>query len=87
METTRGLDKKINTYLTQLNIKQKKALLTVAETFIAEQDNESKWNSKAFVAEMDKRFTEYESGKIKGITLDELEIHSRQSYKNKRAKK
>lgn len=87
MQAATLLDKKINTYLTQLNTKQKRALLTVAETFVAEQENESRWSSKAFVAEMDKRFAEYESGKVKGITLDEVEKQARISYKNKKAKK
>mgnify|MGYP003513900602 FL=1 len=87
MQAATLLDKKINTYLTQLKKKKKRALLTVAETFVAEQENESRWSSKAFVAEMDKRFAEYESGKVKGITLDEVEKQARISYKNKKAKK
>jgi|GEM_PF-6373410 len=32
---------------------------------------------------INKRFSEYESGKEKGITLDELETNTRQSYKKK----
>lgn len=35
--------------------------------------------------EMDKRFAEYESGKVKGITLEELETIARQSYQDKKA--
>jgi hypothetical protein len=87
MEATAALDKKINAYLSQLNTKQKKALITVAETFITEQEKESAWTNKAFIAEMDKRFAEYESGKVKGITLDELETGARAYYKKKKAKK
>jgi hypothetical protein len=34
---------------------------------------------------INKRFSEYESGKDKGITLDELENNARQSYKKKKA--
>ncbi len=31
-----------------------------------------------------KRFSEYESRKVKGITLDELENNARQSYKKRK---
>lgn len=33
---------------------------------------------------INKRFSEYESGKEKGVTLDELENNARQAYKKKK---
>lgn len=87
MKSATLLDKKINSYLTKLSIPQKKALLTVAETFAEEQENENRWGDKAFVAEMDKRFEEYESGKIKAVSLESLEQKAKQSYSRRKAKK
>lgn len=76
------LDKQINEYLIQLNNKQKKAVLTVVKTFVEEQGNEL-WEDSAFIADLDRRTAEYESGKVKGITLDELETRVRKAYKAK----
>ncbi|MDQ3681962.1 MAG: addiction module protein [Bacteroidota bacterium] len=44
-------------------------------------------NEKEYIEEMDRRFAEMESGKEKGITLDELEAGARQSYKSRKRKK
>ncbi len=85
MARAASLDKKITAYLTQLTTPQKKTLLTVAKTFAEEQQEDERWDGPAFIAEIDKRFVEYESGKIKGVTLDELEAKARQTYKNKKA--
>lgn len=85
MATSASLDKKITDYLTQLTIRQKKTLLTVAKAFAEEWQEDERWEDEAFIEEIDKRFAEYESGKIKGITLDELETKARQSYKHKKA--
>lgn len=85
MARVTSLDKEITAYLTQLTIRQKKTLLTVAKTFAEEQQEDERWEDPTFIAEMDKRFAEYESGKMKGITLDELESKARQTYKNKKA--
>ncbi len=78
------LDKQITQYLGYLNSEQKRAVLSVVKTFAHEED--SLWKDKAFVAEMDKRFLELESGKVKGVTLDELEASARKAYKSKRKK-
>ncbi len=85
MARAASLDKKITDYLTQLTIRQKKTLLTVAKTFAEEYQEDERWDDPAFINEIDKRFAEYESGKIKGLTLDELETKVRQSYKHKKA--
>ena len=85
MARVTSLDKKITGYLPQLTIRQKKTLLTVAKTFVEEQQEDDLWEDSTFIAEINKRFEEYESGKQKGITLDELEAKTRQTYKNKKA--
>ena len=79
-----ALDKQITQYLSFLNTEQKKAVLSVVKTFAHEE--ESIWKDKSFVAEMDKRFDDLESGKAKGITLDEMEAAVRTAYKGKRRK-
>ena len=83
MPSSHLLDKKINTVLTKLTSRQKEALLTVAETFVEEQRESY---DAGFLKEIDKRFAEYESGKVKGISLDTLEARARKSYLSKKAK-
>jgi len=82
MSAVTKLDKQINDYLIQLNDKQKKAVLTVVKTFAEEQENEI-WEDAAFVAELDRRTAEYEGGKAKVLTLDELEAKVRNAHKSK----
>lgn len=86
MRTATKLDKQINDYLLQLNDKQKKAVLTVVKTFAEEQEDEV-WGNSAFIAELDRRTTEYESGNAKVFTLDELEARVRKAHKSKRKSK
>ena len=74
MSAATKLDKQINDYLLQLNDKQKKAVLTVVKTFAEEQGNKL-WEDSAFIAELDRRTAEYESGKSKVLTLNELETN------------
>jgi putative addiction module component (TIGR02574 family) len=81
MNTAKSLDKKINNYLDQLSTKQKEAVLTVVKTFA--EDHDDKWKDESFIAELDRRTEEYESGKAKVYTLDELETRVRKSYKAK----
>lgn len=80
-------DKKITSCLPHLTTRQKKTLLTVAKTFAEEQQEDDKWEDKVFVAEIDERFAEYETGKVKGVSLDEAEAKARKNYKNKKAGK
>jgi putative addiction module component (TIGR02574 family) len=74
--------KQINNYLTQLNDKQISAVLTVVKTFAEEQADDI-WQDEAFIAELDRRTAEYESGKAKVLTLDQLESRVRKAYKAK----
>ena len=84
MSAAKPLLKEITHYLGQLNAEQQKAVLGLVKTFAQE---EAWWNDKSYIAEMDRRFAELQSGKVKGITLDELEVGARQSYKNRKRKK
>ncbi|HEY6899995.1 MAG TPA: hypothetical protein VI233_05105 [Puia sp.] len=81
-----GIDKQINTYLGQLNPREKEVVLGVVKTFVENRQEEDRFKDKNYVAEMDRRFKEMESGKVKSFTLDEAEKHARQSYKAKRKK-
>lgn len=82
MSAATKLDKQINDYLIQLNDKQKKAVLTVVKTFAEEQESDL-WEDKELIAELDRRTAEYESGKAKVLTLDELETRVRKAHKAK----
>lgn len=77
------VDKKITTLLPILTTKQKKAVLNVMETFAQEEDV---WQDKNFVKELDRRTMEFESGKAKTLSLEQLEAKARNSYKAKNAK-
>ena len=54
------LDKQINNYLSILNTRQKKALLTVAKTFA--EENAAGDYSDEFKAELDRRYESYKQG-------------------------
>ncbi len=84
MASAKPLDKEINHYLTQLNTEQKKAVLTVIKTFAQEEDW---WNDKTYMSEMNRRFHEMETGKVKTLSLDDLEISARKAFKKKSVKK
>jgi putative addiction module component (TIGR02574 family) len=84
MVTEKTLDKEINDYLPRLSSRQKETVLTVVKTF-AEEDEV--WNDNEFLSELDRRTSEYERGKVKPLTLDELEKRTRNSFKEKIAKK
>ncbi len=84
MSMAKPLVNEITQYLGQLNSQQQQALLNVVKSFVQEDEW---WNDKEYIAEMDRRFKEMESGKVKGLTIDEAEDKVRQSYKNRKLKK
>jgi hypothetical protein len=84
MSSVKPLDKEITEYLRLLNETQKQAVLGVIKTFAHEE--KTWWNNKTYLDEMNKRFDEMESGKIKGISLDEIETGVRISYKKRKLK-
>lgn len=83
MAAVKLLDKEIVEYLGQLSLQQKEVVLSVVKTFAGE---DFRWEDKAFIEEMDKRFADLESGKVNGITLEQLESGARQSYKSRKHK-
>ena len=86
MGKAKSIDKQITHYLPQLGSRQKQTVLTVVKTF-AEEAETGKWKDKAFLAEMDRRFSEIESGKVKSFSLEEVEAEARQPYKKRNRKK
>lgn len=83
MVSETAIEKQINDYLTQLTIKQKKAILNVVKTF-AEEKEEVAWVDEEYIKEMNKRLKEMKTGKVKGYTLEETEERARQAYKSKK---
>ncbi|PZR24970.1 MAG: hypothetical protein DI535_20190 [Citrobacter freundii] len=85
MGLVKAIDKEINHYLEYLNADQKKAVLGVVKSFA--KDEYAWWEDKSFLKELDRRTEELESGKVKGLTLDELEQGARDAYKTRKQKR
>ena len=83
MQAVKTLDKEITRYLGQLTVMQKEVVLNVVKTFARE---EPWWDDDVYVAEMNSRFSEMESGKVKGIALKEMETGARRAYRRKKSK-
>ncbi len=86
MGAAKPLDKEINQYLSLLTERQKEAVLTVVKTFAEEGTEYDYWKEESFVAEMDKRISELESGEVKGISWEEVKKKARHSLKDKKGK-
>lgn len=85
MRAAKALDKEITHYLGHLSTEQKKVVLSVVKSFAREEEA---WvDDKAYIAEMDKRFKELETGKVKGLSIEDLAARTRQAYKNRKRKK
>lgn len=84
---TATIDKQINTYLGHLKPKEKEIVLGVVKTIVENRHDDDLLEDKAYIAEMDRRFKEMESGKMKLYTLDEAEELVRQSCKARKRKK
>ncbi len=67
-----NLDKQITSYLRVLNIRQKKAILTIAKTF-AEEQGENDYSDE-LKAELDSRYEEYVNG---GNIVSEADANKR----------
>ena len=88
MGAAKPLVKEINHYLDHMNISQQKVVLSVAKAIAEKPQEDDLWEDEAFIAELDRRTAEYESGKAKVLTLDQLESRVRKAYKAKaKAKK
>ena len=64
MNTATALDKEINQYLPQLNVKQKRTVLTVVKTFM--EDQQDWWDEIGEEQQktIDKALTEMKAGKL-----------------------
>ncbi len=87
MNTT-NVDKQIDSYLSQLSITQKKAVLMVVKTIaVARQEHDNIWDDKEFVKEMDKRTAEYEKGTAKLYKFEDMKKKAVANYKAKSNRK
>ncbi len=84
MGAAKALVTEITQYLGQLDEQQQKAVLGVVKAFAKEK---TWWDNKTYIKAMDKRFVDLESGKVKGISLDELEASASQSYITRKRRK
>ncbi len=80
--TAATLDKQIQDYLSKLNPRENKAVLTVVKAFADEQ--ESLLDTPSFAEEMDRRIEELENGRVKGHTWEEVKESSRASINKKK---
>ena len=85
MGVAKPLDQEITHYLGHLSTEQKKVVLSVVKSFARVEEA---WaDDKAYIAEMNKRFKELETGKVKGLTIDDLASRARQAYKTRKRKR
>lgn len=77
-----SIDQQITKYVALMNVKEKRAVLGIVKTIVAKQEVDP-WEDETFIAELDRRSAEYESGKAKVLTLDQLESQARRAYKPK----
>ncbi len=78
------IDKKITSLLTGLSLQQKKTVLTVVKAFVKE--HAGAWEAMDYEDEMEKRFTDYENGKVKAYTIQETITAAKRLYKAKQEK-
>ena len=76
-----SLDKKINSYLGQLNEKQKKAVLGVVKTFAEEQEHEFEEYSDEFKKQLDDDYEAHLKGEP-AISWEDLKKESKQILYN-----
>lgn len=84
MGAIKPLDKEITHYLERLSIQQKEVVLSVVKTFAGKE--EPWWDDKKYMAEMNRRFADLVTGKVKGHTLEEMEAGAREAYKTRKRK-
>jgi hypothetical protein len=83
-DTNISIDKQIYKYVAKMNEQEKEAVLDIVKT-IVEKHAGDPWEDEAFIAEMDRRTAEYESGKAKVLTLDQLEAGAKKAYNKAKA--
>ena len=87
MSESKKLDKEIESYMAKLTTKQKKAVLEVVKSLVEEEEVQYANRSTITEEEIERRFEELESGKVKGVTLEQLEEGARAAYKKSKGGK
>jgi hypothetical protein len=74
--------KEITHYLGKMSDENQEVVLKVVRSIAWEEEA---WpDDKSYIAEMNKRFTELETGKVKGLSFEELATKTRQAYKKRK---
>jgi hypothetical protein len=81
---TAEIRERLHSYIETAEEKKLKAIYTMIEDEVA---SNLPWNNKSFVAEIDKRIQDLETGKTKGYTWDEVKKHSTLALKSAKNKK
>ncbi len=68
MGVTNTVDKQISSYLKRLNMEQKKRVLTLLKSYVEENAEKH-----TFEKELERRISDYESGRGKVYTMEEIE--------------
>ena len=72
--------------MAKLTTKQKKAVLEVVKSLVEEEEVQYANRTTITEAEIERRFEELESGKVKGLTFEELMENVRKKHKEHKAK-
>ncbi len=80
-----AVEKQIGGYLSLLNLRHKKTVLSVVKTIAeAQQEYGNIWEDKDFVKEMDSRTANYENGTAGMLQFNDLKNAAIAGYKAKR---
>jgi hypothetical protein len=81
---TAEIRQKLHRYIDTVHEKKLKAIYTMVEEEVA---TDSHWNDKAFIAEIDKRIAQLETGKTKGYTWAEVRKQAAKTLKSVKDKR
>ncbi|MFI5159550.1 MAG: addiction module protein [Sphingobacteriales bacterium] len=73
--TTAAIREKLHSFINTADDKQVKAVYSIFEDQMGEKYDH--WADEEFVAEMDRRIKDFESGKDKGVSWEEVKLKAR----------